>query len=119
VRRTISRVEERVHGRAKRVLVVGTPDENHDIFPESTLASDGTIIFMENDAARVADLRQRLSNGGYAGRATIISGDPRRMLYKLSGPFDVIFCSASYLSVRPMLEKLLAPDGVLITNGGT
>jgi len=39
------------------------------------------------------------------------------MLYKLAGPFDVIFCNPAYLSLRPMLEKLLATDGVLITNG--
>ena len=49
--------------------------------------------------------------------ATVIGGDPRRMLYKLAGPFDVIFCNPAYLSLRPMLEKLLATDGVLITNG--
>ena len=48
---------------------------------------------------------------------TVIGGDPRRMLYKLAGPFDVIFCNPAYLSLRPMLEKLLATDGVLITNG--
>jgi predicted O-methyltransferase YrrM len=112
-------MDERVRGRAKRVLVVGTSDEDHDISPENALAPDGTIIIMESDAARVADMRQRFSNDGVAGRATIISGDPRRMLYKLSGPFDVIFCSATYLSTRPMLETLLAPDGVLITNGST
>jgi len=111
-------MEERVRGRAKRVLVVGTLDD-HDIAPESALASDGTIIVMENDSARVADMRRRFSNDGFASRATIISGDPRRMLYKLSGPFDLIFCSAPYLSARPILEKLLAPDGVLVTNGGT
>jgi hypothetical protein len=49
-------------------------------------------------------------------RATVIAGDPARMLYKLAGPFDVIFCSGSHASVRPMLDKLLATDGVIITN---
>ena len=39
------------------------------------------------------------------------------MLYKIAGPFDVIFCGEAYLPLRPMLEQLLAPDGVLITNG--
>ena len=112
-------MHERLRGCAKRVLVVGTPDENHDISPESALASDGAIIVMESNATRVADMRRRFSSDGFAGRVTIIAGDPRRMLYKLSGPFDVIFCSATYLSARPLLEKLLAPDGVLIANDST
>ena len=85
--------------------------------PEAVLAPDGMLIVMESDAARAAQLRSRLSSDGLGERATVIGGDPRRMLYKLSGPFDVIFCNPAYLSVRPMLEKLLAPDGVLITNG--
>ena len=112
-------MHERVRGRAKRVLVVGMPEKNDDISPESALASDGTIIAMESDTARLADMRQRFSHHNVAGRVAIISGDPRRMLYKLSGPFDVIFCSATYVSARPMLETLLAPDGVLIIDGSS
>jgi predicted O-methyltransferase YrrM len=109
-------MHERVREGAKRVLVVGSLAENDDISLERTLAPDGTVIFMESDADGVADMRRRFSNDR---RATIISGDPRRMLYKLSGPFDVIFCGAAYLSARAMLEKLLAPDGVLIAHGRT
>ena len=108
-----------VHGRAKRVLVVGTLDDNAPMSPASALAPDGMLIVMEEDAARAADLRSRLSNDGLDTRTTVIGGDPRRMLYKLAGPFDVIFCNDAYLSVRPILEKLLAADGVLITNGDT
>jgi predicted O-methyltransferase YrrM len=74
------------------------------------------LIVMEEDAVRAADVRSRLSSDG-SSRQTVIGGDPRRMLHKLAGPFDVIFCNAAYLSLRPMLEKLLAADGVLITNG--
>ena len=108
-----------VPGRAQRVLVVGALDDNAPMSPVSVLAPDGMLIVMEEDAARAADMRSRLSNDGLGTRATVIGGDPRRMLYKLAGPFDVIFCSDAYLSVRPMLEKLLAADGVLITNGDT
>lgn len=109
---------ESVRGRAKRVLVVGAHTNQH-IPPESALASDGTVIFMESDADRAAEMRRRFSNDNLGDRATVIAGDPRRMLHKLAGPFDVIFCSESYLSSRPMLEKLLAPDGVLITHDDT
>jgi predicted O-methyltransferase YrrM len=111
-------MHEHVPARATRVLVVGTPPENQNMSPESVLASDGTVIFMEIDAARAAEMRRKFSNDGVGDRAAVIGGDPRRMLYKLAGPFDVIFCSTAHLSTLPMLEKLLAPDGVLITHGG-
>jgi predicted O-methyltransferase YrrM len=98
------------------MLVVGAPVKNHKLSPEHALASGATVIFMENDPDRAAEMRRRFSHGGIDARATVIGGDPRRMLYKLAGPFDVIFCSAAYLSARPLLETLLAPDGELITN---
>jgi hypothetical protein len=105
-----------VRGHAKRVLVVGRVNDDATVFPDAVLAPDGMLIVMEEDAARAADMRDRLSIEGPAKR-TVIGGDPRRMLYKLAGPFDVIFCNPAYLSLRPTLEKLLATDGVLITNG--
>jgi predicted O-methyltransferase YrrM len=109
-------MHENVPGRAKRVLVIGTVGDSAQISPDTVLAPDGMLIVMEEDAARAADMRSRLSSDGSAKR-TVIGGDPGRMLHKLAGPFDVIFCNPAYLSLRPMLEKLLARDGVLITNG--
>ena len=111
-------MDENVRGRARRVLAVGVPIDETPASPTFALAPDGTLILMEGDPVRAENARRFLSNSGLAARATIIGGDPRRMLYKLSGPFDVIFCNHVYLSSsRDTLEKLLAPDGVLITNG--
>jgi predicted O-methyltransferase YrrM len=110
---------ESVRGRAQRVLVVGAQADNADFSPDAALAPHGLLIVMESDAVRAADMRRRFSREGVGERSTVIGGDPRRMLYKLAGPFDVIFCAPQHLSMRPMLEKLLAPDGVLITNGNT
>lgn len=109
-------MHDNVRGRAKRVLVIGAVADTPQISPDAVLAPDGILIVMEEDAARAADMRSRLSSDGSATR-TVIGGDPRRMLHKLAGPFDVIFCNPAYVSLRPMLEKLLTPDGVLITNG--
>jgi predicted O-methyltransferase YrrM len=110
-------MDESVRGRSKRVLVVGAREDNADISPAAMLAPDGFLIVMENDAARAGAMRRRFSSEGLGARATVIGGDPRRMLYKLAGPFDVIFCRPDHVSVLPMLEKLLAPDGIIITNG--
>jgi protein-L-isoaspartate O-methyltransferase len=110
-------MHESIRGRAKRVLVVGAADRAQ-ISPEAMVAPDGMLIIMEEDAIRAAELRSRFSNLALA-RTTVIGGDPRRMVYKLAGPFDVIICNPAYLSLRPALEKLLATHGVLIANVDT
>jgi predicted O-methyltransferase YrrM len=99
---------------AKRVLAIGTPLP--DLSIENLLAPDGMLIVMEPDRTRAETARRHLSAAGLESRATVIAGDPRRMLYKLAGPFDVIFCDPAYLSVRGLAERLLTPDGVLITS---
>lgn len=98
------------------MLVVGSPAAGTDFSHGIALAPDGMLIVMESDTARATEIRHNLLHNGLSDRATVIGGDPRRMLYKLAGPFDVIVCGAAYQSTRPMLEKLLAPDGVIITN---
>ena len=106
---------ENVRGRARRVLAVGVVLDDAPMSPAAALAPDGMLILMESDRQRAEAARRFLSSNGLASRATVIGGDPRRLLYKLAGPFDVIFCDAAYLSSRPTLETLLAADGVLIT----
>jgi predicted O-methyltransferase YrrM len=108
-------MHENVRGNAKRVLVIGSV-ANAPFLPDAALAAGGLLIVMEEDAARAAEIRERLSGDGVA-HLTVIGGDPRRMLYKLAGPFDVIFYNQSYAPLRPIFEKLLASDGVLIPNG--
>lgn len=108
---------ENVRGRARRVLVIGAAARESDIAPQTFLAPDGLMIVMESDAVRASEMRRRLSSDAAGDRTTVIGGNPGRMLYKLAGPFDVIVCDAPYLSLRPTLDKLLAPNGVLITHG--
>jgi predicted O-methyltransferase YrrM len=102
--------------RAKRVLVIG-PAANAPPFPaDAALETDCMLIVMEDNAERAAEMRDRLARAGFSNH-TVIGGDPKRMLYKLAGPFDVIFYNPAYAPLRPVFEKLLASDGVLITNG--
>jgi predicted O-methyltransferase YrrM len=108
---------ENVRG-AKRVLMIGMALDDRSLSPASMLAPDGMLIVMEADPVRAEQARQLFSRSGLADKATVIGGDPRRMMYKLAGPFDAIFCDVAYLSARETLEKLLAPDGVLVANDG-
>jgi predicted O-methyltransferase YrrM len=110
-------MDESVPGRAKRVLVVGASSGEHGVAPHTAMAPDGSMIVIESDPARAAELRRVYVSDAPGSRYTVIGGDPRRILYKIAGPFDVIFCASRHLAVRPMLQQLLAPDGVLITNG--
>lgn len=112
------RMYENVRGTAKRVLAIGVPlDVPYDgtpLSPADALAPDGMLIVMESDQERADQAKRLLSAAGLAARAIVMAGDPRRMLYKLAGPFDVIFCDAAYLSAT--IERLVSPSGVLITN---
>ncbi len=114
-------MHEDVRGAARRVLAIAVPLDaplgSASIGPAAALAPDGILIVMEGDVSRADEARRVLSAHGLSARASVIGGDPRRMLYKLAGPFDVIFCGAAYLSSRDLLERLLAPNGVLITDG--
>lgn len=110
-------MDENVRG-AKRVLMIGIAIDDTSTSPAATLAADGMLIVMEADPLRAEQARQLFARAGMSGNATVIGGDPRRMIYKLAGPFDAIFCDVAYISARETLEKLLAPDGVLIANDG-
>ena len=110
--RTIREMSKIVRASARRVLVIG---ESAARSAEDALAPDGMLILMETDPDRAKQARERLLQSGLERRATVISGDPRRMLHKLSGPFDVIFCDEAHRSLRDKLAMLLARDGVLIT----
>ena len=67
------------------------------------LAPDGMLILMEGDPVRADQARRCFSASALAGRATVIAGDPRRMLYKLAGPFDLAFIDA----LKPEYERYL------------
>jgi predicted O-methyltransferase YrrM len=108
-------MHERVDHSARKVLAIGMRIDA-DSSPVKALASDGALIVMDADPARAEEARQYFSRTGFGVRGTVIGGDPHRMLYKLAGPFDAIFCDAAYLSSRESLEKLLAPHGVLISS---
>jgi protein-L-isoaspartate O-methyltransferase len=92
----------------KRVLVVGALATAAAGFVDNYV---GMLILMEQDPVLAEEARTRWAHLG--DKAVIISGDPRRMLYKLAGPFDTIVYDVSYDSIRPALQHLLVPGGIM------
>jgi predicted O-methyltransferase YrrM len=103
-----------VPGSATKVLALGMPDTAAVQMLEAALSPDGMLIVMERDPEIADRARRRFRSSPLDRRASVVSGDPRRMLYKLAGPFDVIFVGNSERSLRDQATALLAPHGVLI-----
>jgi predicted O-methyltransferase YrrM len=108
-----------VRGTARRVLSIGTPDGAAASAIEEALAPDGLLIVMEDDPGRAEEARRRFHDAKLGARATVIAGDPRRMLYKLAGPFDVILCAPTDPGIQEEARALLASGGVWITGRQT
>jgi aspartyl-tRNA(Asn)/glutamyl-tRNA(Gln) amidotransferase subunit A len=102
-----------VRSPAKRILILGSTGDSGGRLSEA-VASDGLLIVMEPDPVRAEEARKHFHRIGLSDRATVIAGDPTRMLYKLAGPFDVILCAEEYLPLREHLAGLLSPDGLLV-----
>ena len=98
-------MHESVRGRAKRVLVVGASSDEHGVSPHAALAPDGMLIVMEERSrARGRDAPSLIERRHSARDAPSSAAIPGGCLYKLAGPFDVIFCDQPASRVRPMLE---------------
>jgi predicted O-methyltransferase YrrM len=103
----------------KRILAIGVGVTGGAFPPAQALAPDGTLIVMDSNAQRTDAVRKHLAAAGIEERAIFIGGDPRRMLYKLAGPFDMIVVGDCDASMRPRIESLLTAGGVLVDRGQT
>src|SRR5512132_607814 len=101
----------------KRVLMISS-DESSALSFARALPSDGMLIVMNADSERGAAVRRSFVDAGVSDRASVIIGDPVRMLYKIAGPFDLIVCDTAGSASEALgagLKKLLAPAGRLAT----
>ena len=63
--------------------------------------------------------RRNFEESGLADRVDVIVGDAARMVYKVAGPFDLIFNDGDKRQYGPLLDRLvslLRPGGVLVTD---
>jgi len=105
--------------RATRILEIGTAVGYSGIWLAGALQAGGRLITIEIDEARAREARENFARAGLADRATVVVGDARRMIAKVSGPFDLIFQDGDKLAYGPMLDplvELLRPAGLLVTD---
>ena len=100
----------------KRILEIGAGTGDATLELAATLPADGLLITIEADGTRAAEARRRFAGAGLADRITVIAGEPRRFLYKIRGPFDLIVHHDpdDADGLHDTLIAMLAPGGVLI-----
>jgi caffeoyl-CoA O-methyltransferase len=109
------RVQARAIG-ARKILEIGTAIGYSGIWLARGLPPDGMLITIELDPQRAGEARRNFERAGVADRATVVVGDASRMLHKVSGPIDLIFQDGNKQLYVPLLDTLMRPGGVLITD---
>jgi predicted O-methyltransferase YrrM len=104
---------------ARRVLEIGTAIGYSSIWLAGALPAGGMLLTMEVDERRAREARANLARAGLLDRASVIVGDARRTLAKVSGPFDLIFQDGDKQQYGMLLDRLvtlLRPGGLLVSD---
>lgn len=104
---------------ARRVLEIGTAIGYSTVWMARALPPDGLLITIERDLDRAAEARGHLARAGAGAIASVMVGDAARLVWKVSGPFDVIFQDGDKLQYEPLLDRLLGllrPGGLLVAD---
>jgi predicted O-methyltransferase YrrM len=104
---------------ARRVLEIGTAVGYSGIWLAGGLPADGMLITMEQDPERARVAKDNFMRAGLADRVSVVVGDARLKIVKVSGPFDLIFQDGAKELYTPLLDPLverLRPGGLLVTD---
>ncbi len=104
---------------AKRILEIGTAVGYSGIWLAGALPADGMLVTMEMDEERARRARQNFARARLAERVSVIVGDAKIMIAKVSGPFDLIYQDGAKNLYTPLLDRLVAllrPGGLLVTD---
>ena len=103
----------------ERILEVGTAVGFSAVFMAEYGAPDAKITTIENYEKRIPVARENFRKSGYEDRIILLCGDAADVMKTLEGPYDFIFMDAAkgqYIHFLPEVLRLLADDGVLITD---
>ncbi len=104
---------------ATKILEIGTAVGYSGIWLAGALPADGMLITLEMNPDRAREARENFARAGVSGRVTILEGDARLKIAKVSGPFDLIFLDTDKQLYVPLLDRLvslLRPGGLLVTD---
>jgi len=104
---------------ARRILEIGTASGYSTIWLARAMPPDGLLISFERDPDRAAMARANLARAGVSDRANVMVGDASRLVWKVAGPFDLVFQDGDKLLYGPLLDRLvslLRPGGLLVTD---
>lgn len=102
-----------------RILEVGTAVGFSAILMSRYMPQDGHITTIENYEKRIPVARENFKRAGQEERICLLEGDALEVMRTLEGPYDFIFMDAAkgqYIHYLPEVMRLLAPDGVLISD---
>src|SRR6266536_1427085 len=104
---------------AKQILEIGTAVGYSGIWLAGALPPDGMLITIDINETRAKEARENFARAGLADRVSVMVGDAKLKLAKVSGPFDLIFQDGDKLQYTPLLDRLvglLRPGGLLVTD---
>src|SRR3954469_7447006 len=104
---------------AARILEIGTAIGYSGIWLARALPADGMLVTMEYDEERAREARENFARAGLSSRVSVVVGDARLKIAKVSGPFDLIFQDGAKSLYAPLLDRLVAllrPGGLLVTD---
>jgi len=104
---------------ARQVLEIGTANGYSALWLARALPPDGRLISIEINPERATIARGHIEEAGLTDRMNVVVGDATRTVYKMAGPFDLIFNDGDKRHYGPLLDRLVAllrPGGVLITD---
>lgn len=105
--------------RPKNILEIGTAVGYSSILMSENIDADAKITTIENYDKRIPIARENIRRAGKEDVITLIEGDAGVVLKELTGEYDFIFMDAAkaqYIVILPEVLRLLAKDGILITD---
>ena len=104
---------------ARQILEIGTAVGYSGIWLAGALPPGGMLITIDINETRAKEARENFARAGLADRTSVMVGDAKLKLAKVSGPFDLIFQDGDKLQYTPLLDRLVAllrPGGLLVTD---
>lgn len=110
----------------RRILEIGAAVGFSSILMATEAGENADILTMENYEPRIAEAKKNIAEFGMENRITLREGDAGETLNELvsavsenEGKFNLIFLDGpkgQYPLYLPLLKKLLAKDGILVTD---